>query len=345
MHRKNCLLCFMLLLYSLTGAQNAEKSLKKRLQVLSTAYIDTLPVTPSCHASSIIEIPGGLMATWFGGEHESHPLVGIYIAKFLNGKWTKPVEVANGKQSSGKQFPTYNPVLQRFPDGEIVLFYKVGPGPSAWWGMLTRSFDNGNTWQPSEKLPPHIFGPIKNKAYLNSSGKLICPSSSEDSGWRVHVEYTLDRGRTWLRTASLNKASDMGIIQPALLKHSNKHFQLLMRSQQDTIMTTTSMDGGNSWSTPTRTSLPNPNSGIDAVTHSSGIDVLVYNPTRKDGMDRGELAVAISTDGVKWENKLTLESEKGSEFSYPAIIEDGEHRLHITYTWNRKRIKHVIIKL
>lgn len=345
MHRKNCLLCFMLLLCSLTGAQNAEKTFKKRLQVLSTVFIDSIPVTPSCHASNIIEIPGGFMATWFGGEHESHPLVGIYIAKFLNGKWSTPKEVANGKQFNGKQFPTYNPVLQRYPDGEIVLFYKVGPGPSAWWGMLTRTTDNGNTWSAPEKLPNQIFGPIKNKAYLTASGVLICPSSSEDSGWRTHVEFTADKGKTWKRTLALNNSKDMGIIQPALLIHSDKHMQMLMRSQQDTIMSVQSYDGGQHWDKPVRSTLPNPNSGIDAVTHSSGLHILVYNPTRKDGLDRGELAVAISKDGKRWDHQLTLEREKGSEFSYPAIIEDKKHNLQITYTWNRKRIKHVVIQL
>lgn len=345
MKKSKCLLLFVLLFSSAISSQNATKTIKNKLLILSEQFIDSIPVTPSCHASNIIEIPGGLMATWFGGEHESHPLVGIYISKFINGKWSRPIEVANGKQINGKQLPTYNPVLQRFPDGEIILFYKVGTGPSTWWGMLTRSYDNGLTWSAPEKLPTQIFGPIKNKAYLLPSGMLICPSSSEDSGWRAHVEFTTDKGKTWTRTIALNNSKEMGIIQPALLIHSPKHMQMLLRSQQDTIISVHSFDGGLHWDKPVRTELPNPNSGIDAVTHSSGLHILVYNPTRKDGLDRGELAIAVSKDGKSWDNQLTLEKEKGSEFSYPAIFEDSKHNLQITYTWNRKRIKHVVLKL
>ena len=31
------------------------------------------------------------------------------------------------------------------------------------------------------------------------------------------------------------------------------------------------------------------------------------------------------------------------EYSYPAIIETGDGLVHITYTWKRQRVRHVII--
>jgi predicted neuraminidase len=37
-----------------------------------------------------------------------------------------------------------------------------------------------------------------------------------------------------------------------------------------------------------------------------------------------------------------LESEPG-EYSYPAVIQAADARVHITYTWRRQRIKHVEI--
>ena len=317
----------------------------QKAQLLRSELIDTIPVTPSCHASTIIEVPGGLMAAWFGGEHESHPKVGIYMSTFFHGIWSKAVEIANGKFEDGEQYACYNPVLQRYPDGEIVLFYKIGKGPSTWWGMLTRSFDNGTHWTQPEKLPNGIYGPIKNKAYLTKEGVLICPSSSEDKGWKVHIEFTADRGKTWTKSEALTDPKIAGVIQPALLIHGKNSYEFLMRSQQDTIMSMESKDGGANWSTLKKTNLPNPNSGIDAVTLKNGKHLLVYNPTLKSGMDRGELIVAISNDGKKWVPLYNLEKEKGAEFSYPAIIQGADGLVHITYTWKRQRIKYVCIRI
>jgi predicted neuraminidase len=89
----------------------------------------------------------------------------------------------------------------------------------------------------------------------------------------------------------------------------------------------------------TLTNLPHPNSGIDAVTLSDGRHLLVYNPTPKD---RTPLAVAISPDGKQWKDVLTLEDAPG-EFSYPAVIQTSDGQVHITYTYRRQTIKHVIL--
>ena len=91
----------------------------------------------------------------------------------------------------------------------------------------------------------------------------------------------------------------------------------------------------------TLTPLPNPSAGTDAVTLRDGRHLLVYNHTAEG---RTPLNVAVSKDGRTWEPALTLEQEPG-EYSYPAIIQTADGRVHITYTWKRQRIKHVVLDL
>jgi predicted neuraminidase len=143
------------------------------------------------------------------------------------------------------------------------------------------------------------------------------------------------------------------IIQPTILVHSQKHLQILARtgaSDSDArIAQTWSTDGGLTWSPITDASLPNNSSAIDAVTLKDGRHLLVYNhSTRNDTIcgrkGRGILTVAISNDGINWEAAAVLEYRTGQvQYSYPAVIQTNDGLVHITYSWHRKRIKHVVI--
>jgi predicted neuraminidase len=92
------------------------------------------------------------------------------------------------------------------------------------------------------------------------------------------------------------------------------------------------------------TSLPNPSAGIDAVTLQDGRQLLVYNHSRSGRRFPGReiLNVAVTRDGIHWNPVLTLENQKG-EYSYPAVIQSADGLVHITYTYDRKSIKHVVL--
>ena len=309
-------------------------------------YLQSEVAFPSCHASTIVETSEGLVAAWFGGTNERHPDVGIWMCRNIEGKWTTPVEVANGIQHSGLRYPTWNPVLFNYGD-ELFLFYKIGPTPQNWWGAFMISTDNGKTWSRSIRLPEEILGPIKNKPELLSNGDLICPTSSEHDGWQVYMEFTSDRGKTWERTEALNDGVEIVAIQPSILKHPDGRIQILCRSINKKILSAWSHDNGRSWSNLEPIELPNPNSGTDAVTLKDGRHILVYNhiePNEEWG-NRNILNVAVSNDGLNWSAVVLLENDKNpkGEYSYPAVIQSEDGMIHITYTWNRELIKYVVI--
>ena len=306
--------------------------------VLKSAFIFENAPVPSCHASTIVESSGVLLAAWFAGTDEGNKDVGIWVSRSSKGEWSPAVEVVNGVQTDGSRHPCWNPVLFQPAEGPLMLFYKVGPSPSRWWGMLMTSADSGLTWSEPQRLPEGILGPIKNKPVQVAGGDIICPSSTEDRGWRVHFERTRD-GKTWEKTEPVNDGKKFGAIQPAILVHRDGCLQALGRTRQGKVFEIWSSDQGRTWGEMTATDLPNPNSGLDAVTLQDGRHLLVYNHTPSG---RSPLNVAVSTDGKVWQAVAILESVPG-EYSYPAVIQAGDGLVHITYTWKRQRVKHVVI--
>ncbi len=304
----------------------------------------------SCHASTITELKDGrLLASWFGGMYEGHKDVAIWTSVFSNNRWSAPVEVANGVINNTLRYPCWNPVLFRNNSNKIFLYYKVGPSPREWWGMMISSTDNGSSWSKPVKLPDNILGPIKNKSVQLKDGTILHPSSTEspdEKQWIIHLETSDSDSRNWKKVPI--DCDTFGVIQPALLIHPGNKLQLLCRSRQNAVVQSWSADGGQSWSPLSKIPLVNPNSGIDAVTLSDGRHLLVYNPgvAGKEWFNgRNELRVAISTDGINWKDIWQLEKHTGGEYSYPAIIQSSDGLIHITYTYDRKNIKYVALKL
>lgn len=297
---------------------------------------------PSCHASTIVELPSGkLLCSWFGGTEESASDVAIWLSSCEKDIWSPPREVAR------EEAPCWNPVLFQLPSQEILLFYKAGPSPRGWTGFLKRSLDQGLHWSSSEKLPAGILGPIKNKPLLLEDGSLLCGSSIES--WQANacwLEITRDGGKTWEKKGPISlKNPHQGIIQPTLFFDCKGALKMLFRPRQGlrNICQTYSLDEGKTWAPVEILKLSNPDSAIDAVKLKNGTVLLVYNDLTQG---RNHLDIAISEEGEDhWEHILTLEDSVEGEYSYPAVIQSQDGKVHITYTWNRRRIKHVVVAL
>jgi predicted neuraminidase len=335
------LLIFTLLL-KLQGQDNGKVSL------LAKEDIFTVAPFKQCHASTLIETEQGhVMAAWFGGSYEGAKDVCIWSSQLNGGKWSSPQCVICGIVSDTLRYACWNPVLFRSGKKELKLYYKMGPSPREWWGMVINSFDNGETWSKPQKLNG-ILGPIKNKPLALTSGTWLNPTSTETiDRWKVFIERSTDKGKTW-EVIPIDTSNPAKVIQPALLRYDGGKIQALCRSDQNVLMESWSADDGRTWSELNKTKVLNPNSGIDAVTLSSGLQMLVYNPmmSGKEWMKgRNKLYIAVSPDGITWTDIYKLEDEAEGEFSYPAIIQSSDGVVHITYTFNRKTIRYVSLKI
>jgi predicted neuraminidase len=307
---------------------------------------------PSCHSVTIVEATNGdLVSAWFGGSHERHPDVCIYSAIKPKGsdKWGEPIKVADGVMNDGTRFPTWNPVLYQIPGGDLMLFYKIGPKPSEWWGVYRTSSDGGKTWSDKIDMPSKDFlGPIKNKPVLLSNGTVLLPSSTEGNGWHLRMESTPDFGKTWVMGDTISRGKQkINAIQPSILFHKDGSIQAIGRTKNRAIFSTFSKDNGKTWTPLELIGLPNNNSGTDAVTLKNGKHLLVYNHVLPPGTEskgpRTPLNLSISDDGINWNAVLVLEDSKISQYSYPSIIQSSDGMVHIVYTWRRQKLKYVKI--
>jgi len=308
--------------------------------VRSFEFVYTDAAFPSAHASTIVETPDGdLLAAWYGGTAEGEDDVEIFLSRKPQGAgWSMPHAV-----TGTPEIPVWNPVL--FQEADTTwLFFKEGPSPSQWVGAYCRSTDSGRTWSPVTYLPAGLLGPIRTKPLVLDDGIWLAGSSVEAyRNWAVWVERSEDRGRTWSKHGPVTVPGELfGVIQPTLWQTSTGEVRMLMRSTQriGRIVTSSSTDGGRTWTPGRPTGLPNPNAGVDVVRLGDGRLILVYNHLSEG---RNAIHLAVSRDeGSTWGEPRLLESGPG-EYSYPAVIQTADGLVHITYTWRRSRIRHVVV--
>ena len=304
-------------------------------------FIYDKPPVAECHAPTIEAIDKNkLIAAWFGGTCEGHIDVGIWTATYENGEWQKPVCVVKGFVKDGVRQVIWNPLLFKHSNGTLYLFYKYGHIDKALICAYKTSKDNGKTWSKPVYPGKNLHGPSKNKPVELKGGIIYCPAGGDK------MEFSGDMGNTW-KTVALNNPEKLKLIQPAILNHGNGKLQALYRSMKDPyIAENFSYDYGITWTPVKLTDMPNNNSGLDAETLKDGRFLMVYNhagiPKGRWGGPRYPLNIAISKDGKNWEAALVLEDQRG-EFSYPSVIQSPDGLVHVVYTWNRIRVKHVVI--
>jgi predicted neuraminidase len=308
---------------------------------VESEFIYDKPKTPECHSSTIVDYGNGeLGCAWMGGTCEGHIDAFVWYSRYNGIRWSEPEVLARGPMLFPQRDTTINPALIKLSDGKVLLFYGEGTLADGVVGKKLVSYDNGVTFSAPINMPGGIRGTGKNKPVELDNGDIVNPTSGSK------VEISTDSGNSWTAYGISNTNSYLGVIQPTILTYPGGKLQALFRTQESRIASSFSFNYGRSWSNISLLDVPNNNSGIDAVTLADGRHLLVYNhstiPDGRWGGPRTPLNVALSTNGISWNMAMTLEDEEG-EYSYPAVIQADDGLVHITYTWHRLRVKHVII--
>ncbi len=172
-----------------------------------------------------------------------------------------------------------------------------------------------------------------------STGAILLPMASEIFGIAM-MAITPDGGRTWTFS---KPPLGYGIEQPTVFEKTDGTLIAYFRdsSPAHRIRRSESHDHGLTWSPVVSTEFPNPGSGIEVLRLADGNIVLVYNDCVDD--PRNSLVVSMSDDeGETWKWTRHIEQVEGEgRFDYPSVIQSHDGRLHVTFSYNLKTIKHV----
>lgn len=333
----------------------------------------TLP-TEMCHGASFIALPDGRKGcAWFGGSHEGAADTEIYFSEAPKARknvnkgrpvWTEPVKLTDFSEAC------WNPVLFYYKD-ELLLYFRVGNKIADWQTYVMKGVGNPVSWTAPRLLAEGDEsggrGPVKAKPLVLNTGRIIAGNSVERGEWHAFCDYSDDGGVNWKRSNALgisfleaniigdemelSQAVDeselppltsqslqgRGIIQPVIWQELNGKLHMYMRSTEEKLYSSSSVDGGASWEQPQPTELLNNNSAIDLIRTPGGRLFMAANPVGKNWGARTPLTLFMGKeDGSSWERVLRLEKGKG-EFSYPSLSFDHTG-LWCAYTYKRENI-------
>jgi predicted neuraminidase len=331
----------------------------------SSSFIDDGVTANKVHVSSIGEFSDGtLAAAWYGGSREGAKDVSIYLSTGNikdTGEyaWNIPRKIVT-RESASKELKRYirklgNPVVfTDSQDGLWLIYVTVSIG--GWSGSslnVKYSSDMGLNWTESRRL---TLSPLLNISTLVKN-RPVSLSETDGKGQTnlyaipVYHECIGSFSETlWFKT--LNKDGDFiysksritcggSYIQPSIVPVSSEKAIAFFRdySTGHEVVMSESSDSGKHWKPPFKTGLPNPNSALSAIRLSGNRILMAFNDSKNN---RENLSLAVSSaERPDWKHLYTLEHEKDGEFSYPYMINGNSGMIHMVYTFNRDRIKHI----
>ncbi|MCF6470574.1 hypothetical protein FAF44_19540 [Nonomuraea sp. MG754425] len=319
------------------------------------------PHGPDNHAANLLRTRGGeLLCTWFSGPEEGNPGTNVVVSRLSGDRWEEPLLVAADPQRSEQ-----NPVLFEGGDGLVWLLNTSSePYDQTTAHVVARtSPDAGRTWSAPRVLlsEPGVF--VRHPPVVLDDGTWVLPAyHCAASGDRSVVEVSADEGRTWTEHQVPGSAD---LVQMTIARRPDGRLLALFRDRRAGRVYASTSSGGRDWSVPERTDLPNNDSSVQLTRLGDGRLALVYNDASlerdqfrwvtKNGQRRKKalrtpLVVAVSEDGgANWPHRRVLQ-DSDSEYwqnelgySYPSVVDGGEGRLDVAFSYLRKSIKHLQI--
>ncbi|GAA0527477.1 sialidase family protein [Saccharopolyspora thermophila] len=239
------------------------------------------------HAANLAFLPDGdLACVWFGGTQEGVPDISIWFSRLdaARDTWSEPVRLSDDPTRSEQ-----NPLLFGTPTGELWLLHTAQVAGNQDTAEVRRrvSHDSGRTWSEPEVLFPAtesggVF--VRQPVVVLDSGRWLLPvfhcATTQGARWvgdrdTSAVLISDDQGATWRER---QVPGSTGCVHMNVHPVADGALVALFRSRwADSIYRSESHDGGETWSVPVPTELPNNNSSIQFVPLADGSLALVYN--------------------------------------------------------------------
>jgi predicted neuraminidase len=304
------------------------------------------PPFVSCHCSVLQELDNGdLVVGYYAGSGEARPDAAWVMARRRPGdSGFGPLQVL--ADTPGK--PEGNGILYQNTQGRLLLIYgtmhgELGgpPGPGTRWVTcdlrMKHSDDRCESWSDVAMIEKELGHVPRCKPIRLGTGEILFGTEYKDG--TSGVFRSEDDGASWREVARIAGEKNL---HPTMVERSDGSVLALLRPAggQNCILSSASVDGGQSWSPARRTDLESVCAAIDAVKLADGRVALVWNHSTER---RNPLTLALSEDdGRTWPCIRDLVTGEG-EFHYPAMIQFADGHLHVSFTNNRRTIDHVAL--
>jgi predicted neuraminidase len=228
------------------------------------------------HAAFFSKAEDGLHCLWFGGSLEGKSDISIWRSTLTDGRWSAAQRLSDDPARSEQ-----NPVQFDAPEGRRLILHTAQPGGNQ-DDCILRMREEGHD-PVTLDLPKGTF--IRAPVHVRADGAWLLPLfrcvSRHGARWTgshdtAALAISDDRGLTW---REVEVAGSTGCVHMTIVPLDGGRLAAFFRRRQaDHVYRTVSADGGESWSVPEATDVPNNNSSISVIAMRDGRIAMACNP-------------------------------------------------------------------